>query len=159
MEKNITPHFTLHELTTTTYDFDNSVKPSHEANLRYIAHKLELIRSALDKPLYIESCYRTPAVNRAAGGSPTSLHLVGLAVDLKVHNITYKQMPRFLQAVLSTCPYEIKINSLRCIHIAWLRGAELVSLDDFEKELDRLSFDDKSLFNSNLFGDGKSENY
>ena len=36
-----------------------------------------------DKPLIITSGYRSPEVNRAVGGAPTSNHLTGCAVDIR----------------------------------------------------------------------------
>ena len=36
-----------------------------------------------DEPIIITSGYRSPEVNRAVGGSPTSTHLTGCAVDIR----------------------------------------------------------------------------
>ena len=40
-----------------------------------------------DKPLIITSGYRSPEVNKAVGGSPTSNHLTGCAVDIRCEGI------------------------------------------------------------------------
>ena len=40
-----------------------------------------------EEPIIISSGYRSPEVNRKVGGSPTSNHLTGCAVDIKVYGI------------------------------------------------------------------------
>ena len=42
----------------------------------------------LKRPVVITSGYRSPALNRAIGGSPTSHHMQGRAADLIVPGIT-----------------------------------------------------------------------
>lgn len=82
---NLTPHFTLEELTFSQYaarhGLDN--KPSDEiiANLRKLAAKLEEIRALLKSPIIVSSGYRSPAVNAAVKGSKNSAHMLGLAAD------------------------------------------------------------------------------
>lgn len=115
----LSPHFSLHELTNTNYPYKNVPNEFVKRNLKYVAQRLEDIRSALNKPIYVDSCFRSPEVNAACNGSRTSLHLVGLAVDIYINNVDYKEMPAFMQAVLNTHPYEIHINSHNIIHISW----------------------------------------
>ena len=40
-----------------------------------------------EEPIIISSGYRSPEVNRKVGGSPTSNHLTGCAVDIRVYGI------------------------------------------------------------------------
>lgn len=117
--KQLTPHFTLNELIHTNYPYRNVPNELVKRNLFYVAQRLEVIRSALNKPIYVDSCFRSKEVNLACGGSRTSLHLVGLAVDIIINNVDYKEMPTFMQAILDTHPYELHINSHNIIHIAW----------------------------------------
>ena len=51
-----------------------------------------------DKPIIINSGYRSPEVNRLAGGSPTSNHLTGCAVDIRVSD--FEQAVRYASILL-----------------------------------------------------------
>ncbi|WP_347467500.1 D-Ala-D-Ala carboxypeptidase family metallohydrolase [Burkholderia stagnalis] len=82
----LTPHFTLEEFTRSdtarARQIDNSPTPAAAANLRRLAQTLEQARVLLgDMPMQITSGYRSPALNRAVGGVPTSAHAQGLAAD------------------------------------------------------------------------------
>ena len=51
-----------------------------------------------DKPIIITSGYRSPEVNRAVGGSPTSNHLTGCAVDIRCEG--FEQALRYANILL-----------------------------------------------------------
>lgn len=79
-------NFTLAEMTVSAnavrLGLDNSPPPDIIARLKAVAQQLERVRELLGgKPIRITSCYRSPAVNRAAGGAKASAHLEGWAVD------------------------------------------------------------------------------
>ena len=58
-------------------------------NLRRLCQLvLEPLRVKLARPLVITSGYRSPALNRAVGGSPTSHHMQGRAADIIVPGMT-----------------------------------------------------------------------
>ena len=59
---------------------------------------LDVVRLYARVPLILTSDARTPAENAAAGGSPTSLHLLGRAVDLH-WNFSKEQLFKLLDAV------------------------------------------------------------
>ena len=48
--------------------------------------KLDLLRAIVNEPLHVTSSYRSKSYNNAVGGSKTSYHLQGRAVDLKCNN-------------------------------------------------------------------------
>ena len=78
----MTPNFTLAELTRTDTGLANGPNADQLANLGRLAATLERVRKVLGgKPLIVTSAFRSPAVNRAVGGSPTSAHVHGLAAD------------------------------------------------------------------------------
>ena len=45
---------------------------------------LDIVRDIADTPFYITSDYRTPDENKIVGGSSTSLHMQGRAVDFVI---------------------------------------------------------------------------
>ena len=67
---------------------DNSIPEAEAWNLAALcAHLLDPLR-ALVGPIRITSGYRSPRVNEAIGGSKTSDHMRGWAVDLKAHRLS-----------------------------------------------------------------------
>lgn len=83
---NLTPHFTLEEMifsqTAARNGLDNTPTPEIIDNLRKTCETLEEIRTLLGGvPIFINSGYRSPAVNAAVGGSTSSAHMQGLAAD------------------------------------------------------------------------------
>lgn len=82
----ITPNFRLSELvhsnTAKRLGLSNKPNIQHEANLKESVINLwQPARDILDKPMIINSGYRSPEVNRAVGGSKTSAHSIGFAID------------------------------------------------------------------------------
>ncbi|WP_225748521.1 D-Ala-D-Ala carboxypeptidase family metallohydrolase [Eikenella sp. Marseille-P7795] len=98
----ITPHFSLAELTrssvATAHGLDNTPNEEQLENIKATAARLEKIRACLGQKyqrsvaIRITSCFRSPAVNRAAGGSPTSAHLHGSAADIRAGGLTSRQL-------------------------------------------------------------------
>ena len=85
-EMKLSEHYTLGELTKTSHKTADGNIPSRVAieNLRNICENwLEVLRQA-QQPIIINSGYRSPEVNRLAGGAPTSNHLTGCAVDIRM---------------------------------------------------------------------------
>lgn len=75
--------FTLAELEhTSVRTIANVAPPDAVLNLRDLCvEHLDKIRERWG-PLYVSSGYRCEALNRAIGGSPTSMHRFGCAADL-----------------------------------------------------------------------------
>ncbi len=80
---NLSTNFTLEELTTTSHrGLDNTPNEEQLANLTHTAWQMEIVRHLLgDLPIHINSAFRSDAVNDAVGGSKTSAHSLGYAVD------------------------------------------------------------------------------
>jgi uncharacterized protein YcbK (DUF882 family) len=77
----LSTHFTLAELTVTSRKIDNTPNSSQIKTLTSTAQSLEKVRELLGKPIKVNSGYRSPSVNKAVGGSPTSAHVLCYAVD------------------------------------------------------------------------------
>ena len=106
----LSEHFTLGELTKTSYDTLDKNIPSRVAieNLRNICENwLEDLRysqktlygnKSKDIPIIINSGYRSEEVNRLCGGAKGSNHLTGCAVDIQC--LEPKQMIRMAGILL-----------------------------------------------------------
>ena len=81
-QAKLSEHFTLGELTKTKHVTADGNIPSHEVieNLKRLCWWLEELRYSY---IVINSGYRSPAVNKLAGGVPTSNHVTGCAVDIR----------------------------------------------------------------------------
>lgn len=102
---NLSPHFTLAELTVTQQrQFDNTPSEVAVANLKRLAETiLEPARALIGKPLIITSGYRSPEVNAAVGGVSSSQHMSGQAADFIVQGMTPRDVCMLLKD--SDIPY------------------------------------------------------
>ena len=89
----ISKHFKLSEFESPD---TNEVKLSKE-----LLDKLEIFRYRLEgQPLIINSGYRTPEHNKAVGGVDSSMHMKGIAVDIKkVKNYSIDEMAKIASAI------------------------------------------------------------
>lgn len=87
---NVTPHFKWAE-----FDCKDGTKvpKEYEANVKKLAEQLEIIRSeAGNRPIRINSGYRTEKHNKLVGGVPNSYHLRAMAADFTIKGMTPKQV-------------------------------------------------------------------
>lgn len=119
---NLTPHFTLEELTASETaernGWDNSPNDQELANLTRLADFLEQVKVVLNgKPIIISSGLRTKKVNDAVGSKDTSQHRLGCAADFKVPGVTPDEVVR--KIVASGIGYDQIIREYdRWIHIS-----------------------------------------
>ena len=90
----LTEHFKLEEMTVSPtakkLGLSNTPTAEHIENMRYCCEKiLEPVRTKFG-PVTINSSYRAPAVNKAVGGSKTSQHVNGQAIDFEVKGVDNK---------------------------------------------------------------------
>jgi hypothetical protein len=100
---NLTPHFTLDELTVSETaarnGWDNSPNDSELANLTRLADFLEQVKVVLGgKPVMINSAFRSKKVNDAVGSRDTSQHRIGCAADIRVPGMTPDQVVKAIIA-------------------------------------------------------------
>lgn len=86
MTQRLSAHFTLSELTFSATaarkGLSNAAPPEIVDQLILTADRMEKVRELLGgHPIRILSGYRSDAVNKAVGGSKTSAHRTGHAVD------------------------------------------------------------------------------
>ena len=89
-QTNLSEHFSLAELTKTNTGIENVPNEAQVENLKRVCRWLERLRKRWndkygdgDDPIIINSGFRSPEVNKAVGGVPTSNHLTGCAVDIR----------------------------------------------------------------------------
>lgn len=87
---NLTPNFTLEELTHTDHrEFDNIPDEAELANLYRLADFLEQVKVVLGgKIIIVNSAFRCAEVNKAVGSSDKSQHRRGCAADIRVPGMT-----------------------------------------------------------------------
>ena len=93
----LSPHFTLEELIATQHrGIDNTPPQEARDNLVRLCGLLEEVRYLVG-PMHINSGYRSPELNVAVGGQPTSQHCEGLAADFIAARYSLPEIVRRIQ--------------------------------------------------------------
>lgn len=80
---NISAHITYAEATRTSAQADNTPNAEQLVAMEVIAvYMFEKLRAIYGKAIYILSMFRSIKVNKLIGGSPTSQHCKGEAMDI-----------------------------------------------------------------------------
>jgi zinc D-Ala-D-Ala carboxypeptidase len=84
---NLSKNLTLFEMIRSDMakrkGVSNQPTPEHIENMKVLAEKIfQPIREHFGVPIYISSGYRSAALNKKIGGSRTSQHLTGEAIDI-----------------------------------------------------------------------------
>jgi putative chitinase len=92
----LTEHFALEEMTVSPtakrLGIPNTPTAEHIENMRYCCEKiLEPVRAKFG-PVTINSSYRAPLVNKAVGGSKTSQHVNGQAIDFEIKGVDNRKV-------------------------------------------------------------------
>ena len=92
----LTENFSLQEMTVSEIGqrrgLDNTPNATEIANLVRTASLLEQVRKLINKPIIVNSAFRSKAVNDAVGSRDTSQHRIGCAADIRVPGMTPKQV-------------------------------------------------------------------
>lgn len=129
---NLTPNFTLEELTHTDHrELDNTPTTAEKCiidgkevmvnayeNLPRLANFLEQLKVILGgKPIMVNSAFRSESVNTAVGSKNTSDHRRGCAADIRVPGMTPDEVTRAI--INSDLPYQQVIREFdRWTHVA-----------------------------------------
>ena len=129
---NLSPNFTLEELTHTDHRELDNTPTDHEkciidgkeetidaiANLPRLAAFLEDVKVVLGgKPIMVNSAFRSEAVNNAVGSKNTSDHRRGCAADLRVPGMTPDEVTKAI--IASDLPYQQVIREFdRWTHVS-----------------------------------------
>ena len=100
---NLSKNFTLSELlqsqTATRKNIEEQFQPSQTVveNLKKLCeHVLQPLRDHIGKSIRVTSGYRCKRLNKAIGGSVTSQHSEGKAVDIEVDGFTNEELFNFI---------------------------------------------------------------
>jgi zinc D-Ala-D-Ala carboxypeptidase len=131
---HLTPNFTLEELTHTDHrEFENTptehercqlvkngpyVEINAVANLPRLADFLEQVKMMLgNKPIIVNSAFRSHDVNTAVGSADHSDHRRGCAADIRVVGMTPDEVTRVI--IASDLPYQQVIREFdRWTHVS-----------------------------------------
>lgn len=110
--------------TATRLGLSNSIPDDLLGNARLVASKLDIIREHFDKPVYVLSCYRSPSVNAAVGGSKTSAHRFAMAADVKIDGVSVLELCRWCAENISDYDQIIyEFGEDGWMHIGFTKGA------------------------------------
>lgn len=113
----VSPHFTLAEvLRTERPDLQSGLQADDLFNVQIMASFMEDVRNLLQRPIVVNSWFRSPALNKAVGGVPTSSHLLGLAVDFPVSSTEFR---RVAQAKIISYDQAIYYTSRSFMHLGF----------------------------------------
>ena len=125
IDRRVGPNFWLseflHSETATRKGIDNTPTMIALANLETVTGPgLQRIRDILGVPIVISSGYRSPALNRTIGGSKTSAHMHGLAVDFTAAEYgSPLTIVRRLVEHANLVRADQIIQEGRWVHVAW----------------------------------------
>lgn len=89
-------------MTKSEYALRHGIKnePNEEQieNLTLLAQKvLQPVRDAFKRGVKVNSGFRSPELNRAIGGSPTSDHTKGMAADIEIPGVSNYTVSKWIQ--------------------------------------------------------------
>jgi len=116
---NLSPNFTLEELTVTDHrEFKNEPNPSEIANLQRLAKLLEQVKVAIgNKPVMVNSAFRSKQINDAVGSKDTSQHRLGCAADIRVPGVAPNDVVKAI--IAAKLPFDQLIREFdRWTHIS-----------------------------------------
>jgi hypothetical protein len=95
-------YFTIEELCSTSTGLDNTPNELETKHLEELMDVLDGIREAWGSAIRVNSGFRSEAVNKAVGGSKTSEHRLGYAVDIEPNNQKNKEFWDFIVDYVKT---------------------------------------------------------
>ena len=115
----LSENFTLKELTKTSSGIPNLITDLEIERLRLLCQKvLQPLRDEFGSAIIVNSGYRSPAVNKAVGGVPTSQHVRGEAADITAGS---KERNKRLFEILKTIEVDQAIDekNYSWIHVSY----------------------------------------
>jgi hypothetical protein len=138
--KNLTLEELIHSDTAKAKGIDNSPTNEHLKCLVEIANNIfQPLRDGIGKPIRISSGYRSEKLNKAVGGSKTSQHNKGQALDLvSTTGFTNKDIFDYIKKhlefdqMIAEFP---KNGNIQWIHVSYVKGKNRKQILVAKKEL------------------------
>ena len=130
MSDRISEHVSLKEgiksRTATRLNIDNVPRDLDLINMKIIAEKVfEPLRNFVGGPISINSFYRSPKLNSAIGGSTSSQHCIGCAIDID-DTYGYKTNAQMFEYIKCNLDYDQMIwefgddNNPDWVHVSYI---------------------------------------
>ena len=115
----LSKNFTLAELTKTSTGLPNNPSDVEIERLKILCEKvLQPLRDEFNAPIIVNSGYRSQQVNKAVGGVPTSMHLIGCASDITTGNKEGNK--KLFNIIKETLPFDELISyGYRFLHVSY----------------------------------------
>lgn len=119
-------YFTIKELiysaTADLKKINNIPNAAVQGNLEALINLLDKIRAKYGKPIYINSGYRSPELNRAVKGVANSQHMLGEAADLDTRK-GHAENQKLYNLIASNFDYDQLLweNNGAWIHLSYRR--------------------------------------
>ena len=95
----LTKNFSLSEFACK---YGTTVPYQYMPNVQELANNLQVLRDYLQRPIYINSAYRSPEHNANVGGSPRSQHLYARAADIRVDGMKSKEVHEAIESLIDS---------------------------------------------------------
>lgn len=92
-EVNVAPNFKIKEFKCK----DGSDEILLDSS--FVLNKLQAIRTHFNRPVKINSAYRTPSYNKSVGGAKNSYHMKGRAFDIFISGVDLDEICRFAESI------------------------------------------------------------
>jgi hypothetical protein len=130
LSKNLSLSEVIRSESAKRRGISNYPTPAHIENLKYVAEKIfQPVRDHFKVPIRISSGYRSRELNAIIGGSQTSFHSLGAAIDIDqtLGKVTNKQIFDFIRESLDFTEliweFGDKTNP-DWVHVAIVKGRE-----------------------------------
>jgi len=140
----ITENFTWEEAQHTTYDINNVITDEEiMKNVRQVAESImQPLRNYLGKPITVTSWYRSPQLNAKVGGSKSSSHMVGEAVDFQCNDLLEAFDFIRTNLLFDQLIWEVK-GDKRWVHVSYKRlgkNRNQVLVASYNKQIQKWSY-------------------
>ena len=93
-----------------------------EENLRALVDEvLDPLRERYGKPIYVNSGYRCPELNRLIGGAVNSQHMRGEAADIRPSQANSSDLAELAQILIANGKFDLLIIYPTFLHVSWRR--------------------------------------